>query len=112
MTTKTRPTVRTANSHAAKPVEKPAEERGTTLDLPGVSVRLSPPELPQVAQDAVRKVRSVLPPPKQVAFYAGLGLLAALQVIEWPVAAVVGVGMALSGQEKAKTENTTDGGEG
>jgi uncharacterized membrane protein YjdF len=33
-----------------------------------------------------------VPPPQKLAFYAVLGVLAALEIIEWPVALVVGVG--------------------
>ncbi len=36
-----------------------------------------------------------LPPADQLAFLGGLGLLAALEIIEWPVAAVVAAGHAL-----------------
>jgi hypothetical protein len=37
-------------------------------------------------------VRSLLPPPGKVLFYGGLAALAALEIIEWPVAAVVAAG--------------------
>ncbi|MGE2715134.1 HAD-IC family P-type ATPase [Mycolicibacterium litorale] len=37
-----------------------------------------------------------IPPPEQVAFYGVLGLLAAAQLIDWPVALAVGVGHAVS----------------
>ncbi len=37
-----------------------------------------------------------LPPPQHLAFYAGVGLLAAAELIEWPVAILVGVGKALA----------------
>lgn len=36
--------------------------------------------------------RVSVPPPRQLAFYGALGALAALQVIDWPVALAVGVG--------------------
>jgi hypothetical protein len=38
----------------------------------------------------VGKVR--LPRPEQVAFYAALGVLAAVEIVEWPVAAVLAAG--------------------
>ncbi|WP_435795714.1 hypothetical protein [Micromonospora zamorensis] len=39
-----------------------------------------------------------LPPPDKVIYYAGIGLLAALQVIEWPIALVVTAGHLLADQ--------------
>lgn len=39
-----------------------------------------------------------VPPPDRLAYFAGLGLLAALGVVEWPVAAVIGAGHLLSDQ--------------
>ncbi|HOW93255.1 MAG TPA: hypothetical protein PLF91_02045, partial [Mycolicibacterium fallax] len=36
--------------------------------------------------------RVSVPPPRQLAFYGALGALAALQVLDWPVALAVGVG--------------------
>ena len=38
----------------------------------------------------------MLPPPQHLAWYAGLGLLVALEMIEWPVALVLSVGKALA----------------
>ncbi|WAL63869.1 hypothetical protein ORV05_23100 [Amycolatopsis cynarae] len=39
-----------------------------------------------------------VPPPDRLAYFAGLGLLAAFGVVEWPVAAVIGAGHLLSDQ--------------
>ncbi|MGN9803260.1 hypothetical protein [Micromonospora sp. L32] len=39
-----------------------------------------------------------VPPPDKLAYYAGLGVLAALQVIEWPLALVVTAGHVLADQ--------------
>jgi hypothetical protein len=39
-----------------------------------------------------------VPPPDKVAYYAGLGVLAALQVIEWPLALVITAGHLLADQ--------------
>ncbi|WP_435825179.1 hypothetical protein [Micromonospora zamorensis] len=39
-----------------------------------------------------------LPPPDKVIYYAGIGVLAALQVIEWPIALVVTAGHLLADQ--------------
>ncbi|WP_405428714.1 hypothetical protein [Micromonospora sp. NBC_00617] len=48
-------------------------------------------ELPMLGEVAV-------PPPDKIAYYAGLGVLAALQVIEWPTALVVTAGHLLADQ--------------
>lgn len=40
----------------------------------------------------------VVPPPDKLAYYAGVGVLAALQIIEWPLALVVTVGHVLADQ--------------
>ncbi|SCF43753.1 hypothetical protein [Micromonospora mirobrigensis] len=39
-----------------------------------------------------------VPPPDKIAYYAGLGVLAALQVIEWPMALVISAGHILADQ--------------
>jgi len=48
-------------------------------------------EIPMLGEVAV-------PPPDRLAYYAGLGVLAALQVIEWPIALVVTAGHMLADQ--------------
>ncbi|GAA2101860.1 hypothetical protein GCM10009780_51980 [Actinomadura alba] len=45
---------------------------------------------------AVSSAQSSLPPPERMAYYAGLGALAAFGVIEWPVAAAIGAGTILA----------------
>ncbi|MBV9514018.1 MAG: hypothetical protein JO280_08285 [Mycobacteriaceae bacterium] len=40
--------------------------------------------------------RVQLPRPEHLAYYGGLGVLAALQLLEWPLALVLGVGHALA----------------
>lgn len=47
--------------------------------------------LPLIGQVAV-------PPPDKVAYYAGLGVLALLEVIEWPLALVITAGHILADQ--------------
>jgi hypothetical protein len=51
--------------------------------------------LPVVGEVAV-------PPPDKVAYYAGVGVLAALQVIEWPIALVLTVGHVLADQHMSR----------
>lgn len=46
--------------------------------------------------------RVTLPPPERLAFLAGLGLLAGVGLMEWPVAVVVAVGHALSDNRRSR----------
>ncbi|TCB92069.1 hypothetical protein E0H26_25120 [Micromonospora zingiberis] len=39
-----------------------------------------------------------MPPPDKLAYYAGIGVLTALQVIEWPLALVITAGHLLADQ--------------
>lgn len=39
-----------------------------------------------------------VPPPDKVAYYVGIGILAAAQLIEWPIALVITVGHLLADQ--------------
>ncbi|MEV0153395.1 hypothetical protein AB0H57_06580 [Micromonospora sp. NPDC050686] len=39
-----------------------------------------------------------MPPPDKLAYYAGIGVLAAFQVIQWPVALVITAGHLLADQ--------------
>lgn len=83
-----------------------------TVNLPFVTAQFRRPEvhLPEFGREnvtgAVNAVREKLPPREQMAYFAGLGLLAALSVIEWPVAAAIGVGSVIAqrsaGEHSAK----------
>lgn len=49
-----------------------------------------------------------VPPPDRLAFYGGLGLLAAVSVIDWPVALAIGVGAAVVAHDaKAQSQQAT-----
>ncbi|MBB5133358.1 hypothetical protein HNP84_003084 [Thermocatellispora tengchongensis] len=43
-----------------------------------------------------------VPPPDRLVFYAALGALAALEIIDWPVALVVGAGHFLAEQHRSQ----------
>jgi len=47
---------------------------------------------------AAQAVRANLPPTERLLYYGGLGLMATVGVLEWPVAAAVGVGVWLAGR--------------
>lgn len=71
-----------------------------TVDLPGVTAEFHRPDHYVPTRDdlagAVDTVRGYLPSRTMMAYYGGLGALAALSVIEWPVAAAIGVGAAVA----------------
>lgn len=67
-------------------------------------------------REAVRRVREAetfsldlpivgrvrIPPPEQLAFYGALGALAAVEIIEWPVALALAAGHALLRNEHSR----------
>lgn len=55
---------------------------------------------------AVTRVRAGLPLAEQLAYYGGLGALAALSVIDWPVAAAIGVGTVVAQRAAEGTGST------
>jgi len=81
-----------------KPVPESGGQRTGTLNLPFATVQWRWPEfrMPTIGRHeveaAVNTVRSTLPPPTQLAYYTGLGLLAVFEVVEWPIVAVAAVG--------------------
>jgi hypothetical protein len=100
-------------------------EGGWTVELPFVSARFHKPDLhlPRLggrqeagaaADAAAAKVRSLSP--ADLAYYAGLGVLGAVEVIEWPVALAVAAGTALArrgrdGGDRGPGEGTGTGGD-
>jgi hypothetical protein len=102
--------------------EQPAG-RTATLNLPFVTAQFRAPELHAPSREdlgaAARGARSMLPSGKSLLFYGGLAATAVAGVIEWPVAAAIGVGTALanqgaaspapSGQAGQPAEGTTTG---
>lgn len=84
---------RTATEHARR-------THGTTVQLPFVTAEFHRPDvhLPGRAEveGAIGAVRKNLPPPEQMVYYGGLAALAVFSVIEWPVAAAIGVGTAVA----------------
>lgn len=89
-----------------QPATKSSPARGgTAITLPYVTAELRTtkvqlPELPGIPgrkelASAVETVRGQLPTRDQALFYGGLTAAAAFSVIEWPVAAAIGIGNAL-----------------
>ena len=79
---------------------KTASSEATTVNLPGVEATFHQPDhiIPtgEDLSNAADTVRSYLPSRQMTAWFGGLGLLAAFSVIEWPVAAAIGVGTVVA----------------
>ena len=103
-----------ASREAAAPEENP-NRRTATVNLPFVTAQFRLPELPvdrlramsPELGHAARGAASFLPPPERLAYYAGLGALAAFQVIEWPVAVAIGAGTAVAGRSRGSGADWT-----
>ncbi|WP_052371374.1 hypothetical protein [Amycolatopsis taiwanensis] len=71
--------------------------RTAKVDLPFVTAEFRVPQLPN-REDMAETARSLMPSAREAAYYGGLMLLAAFEMIEWPVAAAIGVGAAVLGR--------------
>ncbi|RCV57608.1 hypothetical protein [Marinitenerispora sediminis] len=74
-------------------------------------IHVPAPSVPS-GQEVARAGRSVaehLPSPGQCAYYTGLGALAVFGVIEWPVAAAIGVGTAVARRARGGWAAATQG---
>lgn len=86
-----------------KPAAKSGRaQTGSAITLPYVTAELHTtqvqlPSMPgsKELSSAAEAVRSNLPSRDQMLFYGGLAAAAAFSVIEWPVAAAIGIGGAL-----------------
>lgn len=98
------------SEHETSEHEEAPHRRTATVNLPFVTAEFRAPDihlpsLPVHAPDrsdltgAVSTVRSRLPSPVQTVYYAGLGVLGVLELIEWPVVLAIGVGTALAQQQ-------------
>ena len=91
-------------------VAPPSERRTATVNLPFVTAQFRRPEmhvprLPgrQEVGAAANVAQSFLPPPERLVYYAGLGALAAFEVVEWPVAVAIAAGTAIAGRSRGRT---------
>ncbi|WP_405143045.1 hypothetical protein OG589_36925 [Sphaerisporangium sp. NBC_01403] len=96
---------------ARKPSAARAEKARQTSAAEGEKARRSTPSArAAIARAEARKPsvtlpvvgRVTLPPPNRLAFYAALGVLTALEIIEWPIALVIGVGHFLAEQHVSR----------
>ncbi len=86
-----------------------AQIRWAPFRVPEVRLPVTRDDLTGAVAGAASALRSHLPPPQQTAYYAGLGLLGALSLIEWPVAVAIGTGtaIALHGREQSHSDPKT-----
>jgi hypothetical protein len=93
--------------------ERPAEggaegDRSATVNLPFVTAQFRAPHLHLPGRAdldaAARGAQSLLPSPKSLLFFGGLAATAVAGIIEWPVAAAIGVGTALASRGEANPE--------
>ncbi|MCE0763240.1 hypothetical protein LWC35_10020 [Pseudonocardia kujensis] len=79
--------------------------RSATVNLPFVTAQFRAPDLHAPRRGdleaAARGARSMLPSGRSLLFFGGLAVTAAVGVIEWPVAAAIGVGSALASRGRA-----------
>jgi hypothetical protein len=93
---------------------------GTSLRVPRVRApHLSAPHLPtprlpslppvgrREVGYAARSAASYLPPRRELVYYTGLGVLTALEVLEWPVAVAVAAGTAVA-RRSARDEHRAE----
>ncbi|WP_182902218.1 hypothetical protein [Microbispora sp. H10830] len=85
------------------------------LNLPFLRLQLRAPEmhLPHVGMPhisgrdvghAMDVARTFLPPPERIMYYGGLGALAALGILEWPVAAAIGAGTMIAQRARGREQ--------
>lgn len=95
--------------------EKPAEgstDRGPTLNLPFVTLNFHKQHIPlpridpRKIADVVDAARARLPRPERIAYYAGLGAAALLELIEWPVAVAIGAGSMIAQRVSGQRQDT------
>lgn len=102
--------------------------RDRTLNLPFVTAtfhvpraRLPRPPMPRVPRPSVPRVgraeathaakvaAGYLPAPERLAYYAGLGVLGAVGLIEWPVAAAIAAGTVVARRGRRREETSDEG---
>ena len=93
----------------ARPAEGRFEgRRSATVNLPFVTAQFRVPDLYPPRREelgwVVHTARSMLPSGPSLWFFGGLAATAIAGIIEWPVAAAIGVGSALAGQGATNPE--------
>jgi hypothetical protein len=94
----------TASSVREADSERAEQTRGghaqtATVRLPFVTAQFRVPDVD--IGPVMHVVRSSLPTPRRALYYGGLASLAALSVIDWPVAAAIGIGTEIARRDTA-----------
>jgi hypothetical protein len=99
-TTRAKSSTTTAQRRSQPARARTEEEHGVSVPVPVLTphmkvMHLRTPGMAYV-EDAGRMVAAYMPPPERIAFYGGLGLAAVMGVLDWPVAAAIGVGAVVA----------------
>lgn len=90
----------TVQRPAARPSATRAGGNGVDVPLPVLTPHLKTVHVPtpgmSYVEDAGRTVAAYLPPPGRLAFYGGLGIAAVAGLLDWPVAAAIGIGTVVA----------------
>jgi len=102
-------TQRADEGRPARPAEGRFEgRRSVTVDLPFVTAQFRVPDLqPPSRQElgwVVQTAQSLLPSGRSLLFFGGLAATAVAGIIEWPVAAAIGISSALAAQGATNPE--------
>lgn len=102
-------TATTEQADEVRPAEGRFEgRRSATVNLPFVTAQFRVPDLQPPSREelgwVVQTAQSMLPSGRSLLFFGGLAITAIAGIIEWPVAAAIGVGSALAGQGATNPE--------
>lgn len=75
---------------------------GTAPAVPGRAAAATAEDRENIAIEVPFVGPVKLPRPQDTAYYAGIGLLAALELLEWPAAIALAIGHALIGQQQSR----------
>lgn len=95
---RTRETTRSQKGRTPKALqEEPAarEVRGATVPVPVPQIHTVQVPVGEGMQQAGQFLTRRLPPPGRLAFYGALGAGAVFGVLDWPVAAAIGLGVVI-----------------
>lgn len=105
------PAKTTAAAERSRPARARAEHKRSAVPIPLITPRVRvvklhvPPPGMAYVEDAGRLVASYLPPPGRLAFYGGLGVAAVFGLIDWPVAAAIGIGTVVARRAVGRGES-------
>lgn len=85
------------------------DEHGAEIPVPVVTPHVKVMRVPvpglSLVGDMGRVAAEYLPPPDRLVFYGGLAAAAAIGILDWPVAAAVGIGTLVARRAAARRES-------